>query len=535
MTDNDSRRLTRRRALKGLGSIAGATALAGCSTDSIPGASSGRHLRYAQVLPPVSLDPVELDDPWSAQAASAAFQGLYAYDAELNLVPVLADGAPTKRDETTYEVSVADDATFHDGSAVRAADVAYSFEAPVREDTPNRWAVEMVADATAVDETTVEFDLRYPYPAFEHSLTRPIVPEHVREADREAFGTDTVVGSGPYECTEFTEGASAVFEVRDDVWGPADPAVERVTFIGNHAGLARTMSLKTGQNDIVERVQPKLWEATAAMPHANVVSTESFNYHFVGFNTSAGPMASPKAREAVDYLFSMDDLVRHVVEPAGRRQHSPVPNRVAKAWDMPLEAWKDVPHGANETKAKRLLHAELERMGIDNWTPNVAVPKHDLLRQKIGTKLVNKLRDIGFRRARTTSYHWREYRDKVATGDSETYAMFVGSWSGFADPDTFLYPLFHENMEGLTNGTFYGDEAVMEHISKARATADRQERQTHYEQAITTLLEDRVHLPAFTLDNSFGVKQRVDGFEPHPLAAQNPRLVSGEGVLGLTD
>jgi len=71
-------------------------------------------------------------------------------------------------------------------------------------------------------------------------------------------------------------------------------------------------------------------------------------------------------------------------------------------------------------------------------------------------------------------------------------------------------------------------------VLSARETADRAKRADHYERAITTLLEERVHVPAFTLDNSFGVRDDVQNSRPHPIASVNPRLV-GSGSVSLEE
>ena len=130
-------------------------------------------------------------------------------------------------------------------------------------------------------------------------------------------------------------------------------------------------------------------------------------------------------------------------------------------------------------------------------------------------------------------YHWSEFRETVTSGNESEYSMCVGSWAGFPDPDTFLYPLFHQRMEGLTNGVYYRSSDVMGAITRARRTRERTERRSLYQTAITTLLEDRVHLPAFTLYTTFGVKARVEGFRPHPLAQMNPQLLGGGEPLSI--
>lgn len=528
MTDRDADRPTvsRRTVLKGIGSVAGATALAGCS--SVAGGAGGEQLRFLQVLAPQTLDPIEVDDPWSAQPASRVFDGLYTYDRESNLVPVLAAGPPeVSADATTYTVTLESDARFQNGDDVTAADVAYSFAPETYEaaESPNVWQVNMLEEIRTPDERTVEFSLRDPYPAFEHTLTRGVVPKSVRERDPEAFGTETTVGSGPYEVADFAPKRYALLSRWADYPGPSTPRIESVKFVPNHAGLSRSMSLLTNQSDVIERVHPKLWGVTERSPNANRRSTESYHAHFVGFNCSpGGPTRKPKVREAIDYLFSMDDIVESVVHPSGQRQYSPLPSRLVRDWEFPLDDWRDVPHGKDERKARELIR----EADVDDWTPLVATP-HDKMREKIAETIVHGLRQVGFGKARVEKYHWSEFRERVTTGDSEDYDMYVGSWSGYPDPDTFLYPLFHESMEGLTNGTFYRNETVMDRLERARRTTDRERRRELYTESITAILEDRVCLPAFTLDNSFGVEDRVDGFDPHPLSDVNPRLVAPGG------
>ncbi|WP_458188769.1 ABC transporter substrate-binding protein [Haladaptatus sp. NG-WS-4] len=535
--NENTRELDRRTALKRIGAVAGSAALAGCA--GVAG-DSGQQLRYAQVLTPVSVDPIAVDDPWSGQVQSLVFEGLYTYDYGMNLVPVLAKGNPkTSDDGKRYTIELREEARFQNGKPVTAEDVKYSYEKPNQEETPppTKWHVDTIETVKTPSERTVEFVLKHPYPGFGHALTRPVVPKAVREQNPKAFGKTTTLGSGPYRLDRFKPGKYATLTAWNDHWRSQGEAIRRAKFVPNHAGLARTMSLKTGQNDVVERIQPKLWQTTKDFPDSKVVSTESYHYHFVGFNCSSGtPTAKPTVREGIDALLSMDELVKHVVEPAGRRQYSPLPRQVATSWNMPVEEWKTIPKKKNHHEAKKLIK---EEAGVKSWSPKIAVPgtksSGDKMREKIAETIVHGLKKMGFRKARTEKYPWPKFRELATTGDQGNYAMFVGSWAGYPDPDTFLYPLFHSNNEGLTNGTYYRDESLMERIENARQTANHEERKRLYEKSIRTILEQRVHLPAYTLHNSFGVKDRVSGFRPHPVSQSNPRLVSPDGSVSLDE
>jgi peptide/nickel transport system substrate-binding protein len=539
MVENDNS-LTRREALAGLGGVATGVSLSGCAGVASGGADA---VRYAQVLPPVTLDPVRIDDPWSAQVANRVFQGLYTFGSGTEVVSQLATGSPERRDETTYRVELRPEARFQNGDAVTAADVRYSFEAPLREETPAKWALDPVEEIRTLDEHTVEFSLAHPYPAFTYALTRPIVPKAERRANPESFATDPV-GSGPFRVDLFEEGTYAALTAWEDYWGDETPGVRRAKFVGNHSGLARSMSLRSGQNDVVERVQPKLWSVTEGMPNTRVALAESLHYFYVGFNCNAGPTAEPKVRKAIDYLVDVDELVEHFVDPAAQgsgrdrnaaadvawRQYGPLPDSLAREWQFPVDSWRAVPRRKDLDRAKTLLN----EADVGSWQPKILVPE-DLLRERFADAIAHELSNAGFRRARTVKVPWSEFRKRLRAGSPSDYHIFVGSWAGWPDPDSFLYPLFHENNEGLTNFTFYQEESVMNRLRRARRTTDRGERRRLYEGAISTLLEDCVHLPAFTLHNTFGVAESLRGFEPHPVASINPRFVGPDGTAPLSE
>jgi len=74
----------------------------------------------------------------------------------------------------------------------------------------------------------------------------------------------------------------------------------------------------------------------------------------------------------------------------------------------------------------------------------------------------------------------------------------------------------------VTNGCYYGANSeegkeAAQKIVDARESASRDERKQLYTEAVTTVLEDRAHLPAYNLKNSFGVKDNVNDFLPHPV------------------
>jgi peptide/nickel transport system substrate-binding protein len=485
------------------------------------GGSAGGTLNMAQVKSPIEFDPIVLNDVPSQQVSSQVFQGLLAYDESTGLVQELAASEPeVSREGQRYVVEMNPDATFQNGDPVTPEDVKYSFEAPVAEETENAAEVNMIDSISAVDDRTVQFDLKYAFGAFNQTLTWSIVPKSVREEDKELFNTKQPVGSGPFEFAGWQEGEFARVTRWDDFWGDPMPKVSEVRFTPIEEATTRVTTLRNGENDVIEEIPPKLYSTVESIQKASIQEVPGIGYFYLAFNCAEGPTSDPKVREAIDYTFDMDRAVSNYVEPTGVRQHSPLPASVAKDWDMPVDEWAEISHSKDIERAKSLF----DEAGVDTgYKWKIIVPPDDK-REQIGITVANGLKEAGFSNTSVQRLDWGAFLDKYVSGDPADYNMYTLGWSGQPDPDSFTYYLFArtDDVLGVTNGTFYGANSesgkrVSEKFVQARRSTDRSERKTLYEEAITTLLEDRAHLPAYNLKNSFGVRQRVQDFLPHPV------------------
>lgn len=514
----------RRRFLGGIGA-AGAAALAGCSANART--PPGDHLRLGTLYPPLTLDPVAADDVGSARVIRRLFDGLYTYDRATNLVPQIAAGMPTVGDGgRTVTVRLKRGPRFHDGRPVTAEDVKYSFEAPAREDAPTRWRVDMIDSIETPDDRTVRFRLEYPYPAFDHSLLFPIVPRHARADNEERFATEPI-GAGPFELRTFSEERRAEVVRWDGYWGEPTPNVAAFTSAYVESPITRMMSLKTNRNDLIEPVSPLLWERFGRMNGVSRAATAGYTSYYVGFNLNEGPTTDPTVRKAISHCLDADKAVAEFVGPAGERQHSILPPRVAEAWNLPTEEWADLSDRKNTERARRLFRQ------ADSASGQLKIlASKDPQQKEFAEAIAGGLRDAG-RGALVESLSWKKYFEKYASGAASDYSIFVGSVAGTPDPDTFVYPVFHENMAGATNAIFYREDDVMTQIMDARRTTDDATRRNRYRSAITALLEDRAFLPLCSFKNSFGVDATVRGFEVYPIARLNPRITAPSGAVSI--
>ena len=481
------------------------------------GGGQGGKLNFAQVKSPIEFDPVVLNDVPSDQVASLVFDQLYAYNEDASdIVPEIAAKKPEiEKGGQRYIVELNKKATFQNGDPVTAEDVKYSFTAPVKEDTENAGDFSSIKTVETVDDSTVQFDLKYPFGAFTSYLPTDIVPKSVREMDKKKFSTKKPVGAGPFTFEGWQEGNFARVKRWDGYWGDPKPKLSEVEFVPVEEGTTRITTLKSGENDIVEEIPPKSWSTVRSMGDASIDAVPGIGYFYLSFNCKNGPTSDPTVREAIDYTFSMDQAVSNFVEPTGVRQYSPLPAVLSKEWNMPVKKWKGIPHDKDVDKAKSMLDDSDDVP--DNWNAKIIVPPDDK-REQIGITVANGLKEAGYN-ANVQRLDWGAFLEKYVSGDPNDYNMYTLGWSGSPDPDSFMYFLFAQAEEGVGNGTFYRNKQVDDAIMEGRRSTEKSKRQKLYEQAITTILEDRAHLPAYNLKNSFGVKGYVKDFTSHPASS----------------
>jgi peptide/nickel transport system substrate-binding protein len=226
-------------------------ALAGCGGDGGDGGGNGGggRLTIAQAKSPIEFDPVILNDVPSAEVADRIFEAPYRFSPDLELVPVLASDQPEiERSGKRWIVPLNGDATFQNGDPVTAPDVAYSYTAPLEEETENAGEVNMIDSVEAVDETTAQFDLKFEFGAFKWYLSRSVVPESVREEDKEAFNKENPVGSGPFTFEDWSEGEFVEISRYDDDWGDPLPNLQTVEFTPVEEGTSRITTLESGES-----------------------------------------------------------------------------------------------------------------------------------------------------------------------------------------------------------------------------------------------------------------------------------------------
>src|SRR5580658_3032636 len=190
----------RRRVRCGSGVVVALLALVVISAVGCAGRSSATPADSVNFLiesAPVNLDPRIGTDAWSQHLHDLIFGSLVAHDANMNIVPDLAESWETP-DPQTYTFHLRRGVKFHNGVTLTSADVKFTFDSILggQIKTPKRGSFRMVDSVTAPDDATIIFHLREPYASFLWNLSRPGVGIVPRSSGQEL--AQHPVGTGPF-------------------------------------------------------------------------------------------------------------------------------------------------------------------------------------------------------------------------------------------------------------------------------------------------------------------------------------------------
>ena len=120
-------------------------------------------------------DPYDANDTLSQAIAKTFYQGLFGFDKDMKLIPVLAESQSVSADGLTYTIKLKTGIKFHDGTPFNAEAVKVNFDRVTNpENKLKRYNLyKNIAKTEAVDATTVRFTLKERFSPFINSLAHP--------------------------------------------------------------------------------------------------------------------------------------------------------------------------------------------------------------------------------------------------------------------------------------------------------------------------------------------------------------------------
>ena len=481
--------------------IAGCAGAAAPSESAAPTPSGPQELRVAlSALPTLNvMGTTGAAYGSTITVATQLFDTLVVATDDGEYVPSLATEWVTEGDTWTF--TLRDDAVFHDGTPVTAADAKASLELIIANKGTLANLFAGVASINAPDATTLEIVTSRPMPDLIPNLTRIYVGPGDRIAD-EAFW-EAPVGSGPFQFESYNQGDRVVLTGNEDYWGGA-PKLERLELIQMLEAAPKVTALEAGDIDVLWNIPVDLTGRLKTNPEVVYDSIPSYNYYFMWFNNGREPFTDPLVRQALAEAVDVDSIVTNVLGDLGTPAVSAIPATVPGAGEN-----KDIPYDPENAK-KLLAEAGFPDGFSTTMEMNPGMGMNiDLIARamisdwaKVGitVELLEKEAAVFNEDFRNNNYDLHIQPNQVITGDA-AYAT------------DRLY-----NCERVAASINHCYEELDKLIKDARVEMDPAERSAIFEEANQFLWENYVGIYQADVKYDYAVRSNVQGFVMPPSA-----------------
>lgn len=494
------------------------------ATPSDGAPKQGGTLVWGRGADAVSLDPADVTDGESVKAVEALFDTLVRYkQGSTEVEPALATSWEMSDDRKTWTFTLREGVKFHDGTALDADAVVFSFERqrdpghPFHQGEFVYWQDQFsfVTKVEKKDARTVVFSLDRPFVPFLTNLamfTASIVSPAAFEKARAAGETfsSAPVGTGPFKLVEWRHGDAIVLEAFEGHWG-GRPNLDRLVLRTIPDNNSRFMLLQKGDLHGMDGLNLADVKVAVAAKDVTVLAQPGMNVAYMAFNTQKKPFDDPRVRQACALALDLERVAARIYYGLATPAANPLPPMLFGHNDA-LKARRP-----DREAAKRLLAEAGHPDGFKTtlWTmtnPRPYLPQPDKMAQYVKSALGQIGVDVTI-----VPKEWASYLEEVQKAEHDI--CFMGWIGDTGDPDNFLYVLLDRDnarVGSASNYSFYVDETVHDLLGRARVEADRDARAKLYHQAQQKIFDDVPMVPLAHTTQVSAVRANVRSFRLHP-------------------
>ncbi len=288
--------------------------------------ASAETVRWARVSDALTLDPHSQNQGPTHTFNHHIYETLVDRDVEGALQPRLATEWYIKEgDDSVWVFELREGVTFHGGEEFTAEDVVFSLDRARSENSNMRQLHADVESVTAVDDHTVEVQMRGPSPLYPNNLTNTFImdkgwsEEHdVVEVQNFGAGGDNYAvrntnGTGPYILESREPDVRSVLTINENHWAEKKPEVTEIIYLPIAEDATRIAALLSGEVDIVQDVPVQDVERLSATDGIKVETGPENRVIYFGYKMTDEPLASSDVTEGNPFA---DPLVREAIHLA---------------------------------------------------------------------------------------------------------------------------------------------------------------------------------------------------------------------------
>ena len=471
---------------KSLSTVAAALVLAGLAMS----AHAAKDVVVAVQSNFTTTDPYDANDTLSQAVAKSFYQGLYGFDKNLKMIPVLADSHTVSKDGLVYTFKLKSGIKFHDGTPFNAEAVKANFDRVTNpENKLKRYTLyKNIAKTEAIDATTVRVSLKEPFSPFINTLAHPsgvmISPAALTKYGSKGIAQNPV-GTGPFKFVEWKATDYLKVAKWEGYWKPGYPKIDSITWRPVVDNNTRAAMMQTNEAHFAFPMPPEALDSLSRKPSLEVTTAPSIIHRYLSMNTQQKPFDNPKVREAINFAINKEALVKVAFSGYAIPAEGVLPQGVEYA--TKLGPW---PY--NPAKARELL----KEAGYPNGFESTLWSAYNYTTaQKVIQFVQQQLAQVGIKvQVRALEAGQRvelvESAQDAATAPVRMY--YVGWSSSTGEADWAMRPLLASESlpPKMFNTAYYKNPEVDADIAKALVTTSSTEKAKLYADAQQRIWKD---------------------------------------------
>lgn len=501
-------------------------------------------LVYAILSAPSGVfNPLLSDTTYDSDVNSLVYSALLKFDDKGELVSDLAESYEISADQLSFTFKLKGNAKWHDGQAVTAKDVAFTFTAMADKDYTganysnverlkgaadyHEGKVDHIEGIEVIDDQTIKFVFNEVYsPGLLNIGLSGIIPEHIwgKEAIagwKENTGLlNAPIGSGPYKLSKYESGQAVTMERFDDYYGQKAKTKQFIFKVTNQD--TAQVELTNGTVDIADVTSLKLKDIEMLESQGfKTISYPNQLIQYMGFNLRDSRFQDKNVRQAFMYGINRQAMVDQLIEGNGVIVNTPM---LPSSWAYPTDASLN-PYAYDVEKAKQLLKAAgwedrngngiVENAKNEEFIVHLKYPTGNKTREQIAPIVQSNLKDIGIQ-LELSSMEFSTLMDQVVGNhDFELYLM--GNNIGI-DPDP--KPYWHSTSASDKKGEYawnisgFKNTEADKMMEAGLSTFDLNQRKEIYKNFAKLMNEELPWVYFFSQNTKLAYNSQLEGFNP---------------------
>lgn len=288
-------------------------------------------ITFGQSTAVLTLDPAHgafTGYPGGYEAALLLFDRLLDFDADMKIVPQLAESFAMSEDLQSCELKLRTGVTFHDGTPCDAAAIKFNIERMMNKqiNTTNRPLWDPIAGADIVDDKTLVIRTSAPFAQLPNTLAHGsgaiVSPAAIEKSGEDGFA-QSPVGAGPYMVDAFNAGQELTLKAFDGYWGDK-PGASGVVFKFIAEPATRINAITTGAVDVIDSVPVQLVSQLEGNAEVEVVRKPGLRPIGMAMNLTRPALADVKVRRALNLAVPVATIAEKVFFGFAKAPDSPL-------------------------------------------------------------------------------------------------------------------------------------------------------------------------------------------------------------------